>query len=136
MSIVAGTPMPNPSDLSAVLARWSELTDLFEGCHLSLRISRAASLVGLRSKEALRRELAFRRLPPFQLLRDWCYTVRLAERFAVDEALAEWALRRGDDPASYYKLVRKTTGHSWSDVRAKGPQWASTMARLVWTPHL
>jgi len=37
--------------------------------------------------------------------------------------LANSALRAGMDPAAGYRLVRRVTGRSWSDVRNEGT-WA------------
>ncbi|MBL0169221.1 MAG: hypothetical protein IPP90_00645 [Gemmatimonadaceae bacterium] len=121
---------------SATLSKCPEVTSLFEECHLSLRVSQAAALLGLPNKTALRRLLVAHRLPPFQSLRNWCYVVHLTERFENEGALSAWALRRGGDPASYYKLVRETTGHSWSEVKESGPEWVRRMALQVWAPHL
>ena len=133
---VSDTLTPATSAWLSIVARCTEVTHLFEGCHLSLRVSHAANMLGLPNKQALQQMLLARRLPPFQRLRNWYYVVHLTERFAKEGALSRWALRRGDDPSGYYKLVRVTTGHTWNQVRARGPEWARTMALHVWAPHL
>ena len=133
---VSDTLTPATSAWLSIVARCTEVTHLFEGCHLSLRVSHAANMLGLPNKQALQQMLLARRLPPFQRLRNWYYVVHLTERFAKEGALSTWALRRGDDPSGYYKLVRVTTGHTWNQVRARGPEWARTMALHVWAPHL
>lgn len=120
----------------AVLARFPELVALFDDCHLSLRVSRAAALLGLPNKSALHRLLLVRRLPPFQLFRNWCYVIQLTDRFANEEALSSWVLRRSEDPANYYKLVRWTTGRRWQEVKVYGPEWVRATALKAWDVYL
>ncbi len=130
------TLTPATSAWPSIVARCAEVTNLFEGCHLSLRVSHAATILGLPNKRELQRKLMAHRLPPFQSLRNWCYVVQLTDWFANEGALSAWALRRGDDPSSYYKLVRETTGHAWKEVKENGSEWIRQMALYVWAPHL
>ena len=121
---------------ASVMARCPDVVALFGDCQLNLHVTRAACLIGLADKRALQRLLIVRRLPPFLQFRNWCYTVQLVDRFGVEGAISAWALHQGYDPASYYKLVRKTTGRAWGEVRAKGTEWVRGMALQVWAPHL
>ncbi len=126
------------SHWDAVMCRCGEVLPLFQECRLSLRSPQAATKLGLTGREQLQKLLVNRRLPPFQLLRNWVYVVVLLDRFTEreKEVLSSWALRRGEDPRIYYRLVQQTAGHRWSQTRCLGSEWARATALTVWAPHL
>lgn len=130
--------IPTPA-WELVMDRYRDLVTLFQGCQLGLLISGASRTLGLQDKAALRRVLENRRLPPFRSLRDWCYVVHLLDQFSrayADDTLGCWALRRGEDPRAYYRLVKRTTGHHWKEVQSMGGAWARATALSVWAPYL
>lgn len=118
------------------MERGREILPLFEDCRLGLLVSDAARSLGLRDRDDLHKMLANRRLPPFKSFRNWYYVVWLADHFANGNALADWALRRGESPSAYYELVKQTTGRTWTEVKANGATWVRTMALGVWRPFL
>lgn len=124
------------NEWTATMERGRDILPLFEDCRLGLLVSDAARSLGLRDRDDLHKMLANRRLPPFKSFRNWCYVVWLADHFANGNALADWALRRGDAPSAYYELVRQTTGRTWTEVKANGAKWVRAMALSVWRPFL
>ncbi|WP_396215652.1 hypothetical protein [Gemmatimonas sp.] len=130
------------SEWSVTLQRLGPLQPILEQLSLRLTATGAARSIGLRSPSELRRWLTDRRLPPFQLLRDWYYVVRLIERFTPSEngspfdvSLANWALREGKAPSVYYMFVLRVAERPWSVLRSSGPRIAKERALRMWDPY-
>lgn len=121
---------------AAIQSRWPELFDHFRECDLGLRAALLAPILGLESPHALETELRMRRLPPFRLLRNWCYLVRLLEENEHGETISALALTRGRDPAMYYRFVRRTSGLLWTESQDRGSDWARATALKVWSPFI
>lgn len=120
----------------SVMARCHDLLPYFAELQLNVTATRVACSLGIARADALRALLIGRRLPPFRVMRDWYYIVRLVERFGGGQSIADWALRRGDSPSVYYRLVRQVTGQPWRVVAARGPGDAKVHALRFWGPHL
>ena len=124
------------AEWEAVMTRCGALLPPFAEVRLNVNAKGVADALGLRNADALRKLLVARRLPPFRMLRDWCYVVQLADRFADKRSIASWAMRRGEYPTVYYRFVRAVTGQPWRVVLARGPAWAKGSALHVWSPYL
>jgi len=92
-----------------------------------------ARLIGLASAKALSRELRRRQLPPYRPLRNWCLVVALVDQCAQNLSLCRLSLQSMKDPAAYYRAVRVTTGHTWTQVQALGPLWCRDQALQAWS---
>ena len=91
-----------------------------------------AHQLGLSSRHALARHLRHIGLPPFRELHMWVRVLAmLGEADPAHQALSQLALRRGEDPASWFRLVRRLTGMSWSEVSAKGAPWLVAEAAIA-----
>lgn len=122
---------------AAVMDRASDMLPMLKSCDLGMTISRAATSLGMKSSQELRRLLVARRLPPYKELRNWCYVVQLTDYVhAEDASLCGWVLRRGSSTSTYYELVSETTGRTWSQVRGRGDRWVRALALQAWTRWL
>jgi hypothetical protein len=84
-----------------------------------------AAALGFRSRFGLARLLARTGLPPLRELADWIRVLELlwwAE--ATGTSLERLAHARGVDPPACHRVVRRTTGVSWSVTRTRGFSWA------------
>ena len=83
-----------------------------------------AQAVGLRNRYQLRRVLAADGLPCLEDLAGW---FRILEWVADAEdcgmALSRRAVQAGQDPATWYRTVKRLTGRTWREVRALGHHW-------------
>lgn len=135
-TVLSGRTGPEEPEWQSVMQRCVELAPMLASLRLKNTASKAAAVMGLDGPMALNRELQRRRLPPFGLMRDWCYVVKLVDRFGVDRSLANWALHRGEYPAVYYQFVRRVTGLTWRELLNRGTEWAQHRALAVWAPYL
>ena len=87
------------------------------GCFAPLREIRAR--LRLRRGQ-LKRAFAAEGLPHPRVVQDSLRVLALLDRWDGGESLAHYALSQGEDPASFYRLVRRVTGRSWSEVRESG----------------
>lgn len=62
--------------------------------------------------------------------------VRLIERAETGTALADFALRSGLSPMTYYRFVQRVTVHSWRGVRERGVEWVKESAGGMWRPFV
>ena len=125
---------PLGSEWATAVGPIAELRELFASVALSICASDAAARVGLRDAAALGAWLVARRMPPFRVLRDWYYVVRLVELSHTD-SLCRWALSGGNAPEVSCRFVERVTGESWSTVRARGVAFARQRALDVWRPY-
>ena len=132
---------PSPVSLGDTDGSWSHALRDVESfvriwAELDLRLSthRAALLLGFRSSDALHEWLTTHDLPPYLVLRNWYYVVRLVE-LSQQRSLAEWTLRGGHDPSIYYRFAKRVTGCSWSELRRLGAGWAKARAMEIWRPY-
>lgn len=114
------------------LQRFADLQPLLADTRLRVTATHAAGYLGLPSSEALRSWLDARQLPPFKRLRNWYYLVALLERSERGEAIACWALTRGENPAVYYKFARSVGGVPWTQLRKRGSTDAKRRALSLW----
>jgi hypothetical protein len=64
-------------------------------------------------------------LPPLHRLAAWMTVLSWVKGWEQEGvALSSSALRIGTEPAAAYRLVARTTGHPWSEIRAAGTEWA------------
>ena len=119
----------------ALRVRLGALAELFAELRLGVTVTDACAALGVADRDALSRELAHRRLPPYRLLKNWCQVVAMAQHAAVGTSLCDLALQRGEYPAAYYRLVRSTTGHPWTVVESRGLVWLTRLALQAWAPH-
>lgn len=115
--------------------RMGPLAELFAELRLAVTVADACEALGLPGRAELSRELARRRLPPFRLLKNWFQVVEMANHSEGGTSLCNLALRRGEYPAAYYRLVSSTTGHSWTAVESKGSTWLKQVALQSWAPY-
>ena len=118
-----------------IRVRLGALAELFAELRLGVTVADACAALGVTDRGALSRELAHRRLPPFRLLKNWCQVIAMVRHTAGRTSLCDLALQRGEYPAAYYRLVRSTTGHPWSEVERRGLVWLTQRALQVWAPH-
>ena len=118
-----------------ICIRLGALTELFAELRLGVTVADACAALGVTDRGALSRELAHRRLPPFRLLKNWCQVIAMVRHTAGRTSLCDLALQRGEYPAAYYRLVRSTTGHPWTEVERRGLVWLTQLALQVWGPH-
>jgi hypothetical protein len=116
-----------------VIEACGPLPSLWASVDLTLSSRRAAHALGVRDSDALREWLRERRLPPYLVLRNWYYVVRLVE-LAELGSLAQWALNDARDPATFYHYVERTTGLSWRTIRDAGVRPIRARALHVWRP--
>jgi hypothetical protein len=121
---------------AAVLDRASEILPCFADLRLDMRATVVATILGLERSDQLGRWLRRHKLPPFRLLRNWIYIVRLAEQNAEGISLSGWALAQGRYPSMYYRLVVETTGLPWHIIRTLAPQDVVGLALRAWDGHL
>lgn len=115
--------------------RMGALADLFAELRLAVTVADACATSGVTDRGELSRELARRRLPPFRLLKNWFQIVEIVNNSERGTSLCTLALRRGEYPAAYYRLVKSTTGHSWTEVESKGIVWLKRLAFQAWAPY-
>ena len=127
-----GTP-PSPESfpgLSLLFQRHSDLDPAVVGLLVTLRAAAGPSYIsadefaerlGLPSRFALARRLQRLELPPFRALHARIRVLAmLVEAENYDASLSHLALRYGEDPASWFRLVRRVTGYPWSCLSARG----------------
>ncbi len=62
--------------------------------------------------------------PPLHRLSGWMTVLNWVSSWErTGASLSRSALRAGMEPAAGYRLVRRITGHSWSDVCGAGTDW-------------
>jgi len=86
--------------------------------------SEVAELVGASSRFALARLMRRDGLPSLHDLRDWIAVltwVTAAER--THASLFAIASRFGRSPATCYRIVKRLTGLTWSEVATRGSRW-------------
>ncbi len=86
--------------------------------------SALAREAGFNSRFVLYRALRSAGLPPLTELRQWIRV--LSWTFEVEQhgrSLAATALATEQDPAAYYRVIRRLTGVPWSLVKARGFGW-------------
>lgn len=93
-----------------------------------------AQRLGLSSRHGLARRLRHLGLPPFRELHMWVRLLAmLGETDPAHPSLSQLALYRGEDPASWFRLVKRLTGISWSEVSARGAPWLVAEAAVaIW----
>jgi len=102
-------------------------------CRLDLTAGEVAIRLGYRSAVNLSRALPRLGLPSFRPLRNWCCVIGLLQRSRhPDWSMMRHAVRCGTEPSAYYRLVRRTTGRTWSEVRALGEEWVVRAAMREW----
>ena len=85
---------------------------------------------GLGSRHRLAHLLQHEGLPSYTTLAGWIRLILWTMEFEeAGHSLVRSALREAKDPACRYRLVRRLTGASWHEVRARGAEWV--MMRLV-----
>jgi hypothetical protein len=73
-------------------------------------------------------------LPPLHRLSGWITLLQWTwDRAENEVSLSQAALRAGREPAACYRLVRRITGMSWTNVRTAGPDWV--VARFLEECH-
>ncbi len=117
------------------IQRFAELRPLLDETRLGVTAKDAAEYLGLETEGALREWLKKRWLPPFKYLRQWYYVVQIVERWERGEAIAGWALARGDNPSVYYKFVESVGRVKWTQLRARGSVDAKQRALSQWTVY-
>lgn len=84
-------------------------------------ISDIAQWFGFHDRYQLARALKREGLPPMETLCGWIRTLYwIIESQASGATLRELARREHLDPAVAYRLVRRITGHRWSEIRQAG----------------
>lgn len=140
-----GTP-PSPESfpgLYLLLQRRSDLDPAVIGLLVMLRAEAGPSYIsadefaerlGLPSRFALARRLRRLELPPFRALHARIRVLAmLGEAGTEGASLSHLALRHGEDPASWFRLVRRVTGYSWSCLSARGlPRLVCQTALFIW----
>jgi DNA-binding beta-propeller fold protein YncE len=80
-----------------------------------------AEWLGFHDRYQLARALRREGLPPLEVISGWARTLYwLLEAETSGWSLRELAEREQVDPAVAYRLVRRVTGHRWSEVRRDG----------------
>lgn len=83
-----------------------------------------ARRLGLRTRHRLARMLARDGLPPLQELRSWIRLVAwVLEWEGVRASLFRTAIAQDLDPAACYRVDKKLTRASWTEVRSRGVAW-------------
>ena len=122
---------------AALMERCSDLLPLFADIRLKVREASAVDALRLASRKVLRQLLRSRKLPPFLVLRDWCYVVQLVDRFGLyEDSIGQWAMQRGEYASVYYTFVERVTDLRWTDLRRHGPLWARARALHMWHPYM
>ncbi len=86
--------------------------------------------LGYANRHRLARELAQAGLPPLEQLAGWTRTLWWVLRGEVyAESLCCSALEAARYPSACYRLVKRVTGRTWSEVRAKGSEWVVATIR-------
>src|SRR5881628_1408548 len=84
-------------------------------------ISDLAQWLGFHDRYQLARALRREGLPPMETLGGWTRTLYwIIESQTSGLTLRELAQREHLDPAVAYRLVRRITGHRWSEIRQAG----------------
>lgn len=119
-----------------VARRVGRFATVLDRCDLALTARRAAIRLDLESGARLDQHLRSLALPPFRSLRDWWYVLALLRKTREGVSLSAFALRRGKDPAPYYRFVARVTGRRWLDVQQAGEGWVLASALGAWGPFL
>jgi len=86
--------------------------------------TQVAESLNLSSRYALARRMRTACGISFVEIRQWLAVDTLLRMYESAEASAcAMALSELKDPATFYRLVRRLTGHSWSEVRHNGSAW-------------
>jgi len=89
-----------------------------------------AHRLGLQTRYQLARILAQDGLPPLQELKAWIRIVGWVLEWERERmSLCRSALNRDIDPAVCYRLVKRLTGASWTQVRTRGLAWTLLQLR-------
>jgi len=120
----------------AVLSRYHEVFQLLDEVRFDYSATYIARLVGFGRGDRLERELALRGLPPFRLLRNWMYVVRLATHHRNGVSVAKLALTSGQFPAMYYRLIRSTTGSQWNSIKDESDCTFKQRALVAWSHYV
>lgn len=90
-----------------------------------VRTAGVASRLGLPNRFALVRLLHRKGLPSLRELSSWMRIIAwLVEAERTDSALFVIATQNGRSPAACYRLVKRLTGSTWTELRARGSRWA------------
>lgn len=101
-----------------LLALFAELDSSRAG---AMRADLVALRLGLSSRFTLARLLKRYNLPCLTELKACFRVLRWIRRWEAETVpLARQALHDGQDPAIWYRTVRRVTGRSWSEVRQRG----------------
>ncbi len=130
---MSSCPVDDSAEWASIVASSSPLPAHWKTIDLTLSQRRAALLLGLKDSDVLRGWLRERNLPPYLTLRNWYYVTLLVEQ-AERGSLAQWALDRHHDPATYYRFVERTTSTSWTIIRDEGLDAIRRRALHVWRP--
>ncbi len=83
-----------------------------------------AHRLGYANRHQLARELDHAGLPVFTQVKDWTRILSWVLRGEVyGESLCGGALETARYPSARYRLVKRVTGRTWSEVRARGSEW-------------
>lgn len=123
-------------DWESICTRFDDIVPLLRCLKLRTSAKDVAKHLNLLRHGDLKQHMRERNLPPFRILRDWFYLVELVQISHGDQSLCGWALKRGEQPAVYYRFVRGLAGLKWGDVQTKGPDWAKRQALKIWWPYL
>lgn len=83
-----------------------------------------ARCMGLRSRHQLLYQLHRDGLPPYRDLANWIrLAFWMAEVDSGEVSLCRAALTAGHDPAFRYRVIRRVTGITWTELRPRGLLW-------------
>jgi hypothetical protein len=86
--------------------------------------------LGYPSRHVLARALMRAGLPPLQQVANWALLLAWLLRCERGKTTLCWiAVTTGRDPAVCYRLVKRLTGHVWSEVVSLGTTWVSSIIR-------
>jgi len=92
--------------------------------------ARLAATVGLRSRFALSRLLTRNQLPTLTDLRGCLRVLRWLRTWETERVpLSHQALSNGEDPAAWYRTVKRVTGRDWAEIRRIGTKAAAAELR-------
>jgi hypothetical protein len=80
--------------------------------------------MGLRNRHQLHYQLQLDGLPPFRDLANWIRVAFwMAEVDSGELSLCRAALKGGHEPAFRYRVIRRVTGITWTELRPRGLAW-------------
>lgn len=86
--------------------------------------------LGYPNRHRLAREMAQAGLPPLEQLGGWARTLWWVVRDeAYAESLCGSAIASARYPSDCYRLVKRMTGRTWTEVRALGSEWVVAAIR-------